>query len=384
MNSDKTRLSQVYFAYFAILGVVSHYLGLYLHHLNLEPSMIGLVLAVMTIGRIAGPMVWANLPGLQSSPSCSIQSSCFLALISFSILLFSHEPSVLMLALGGFAFFWSAALPQLESVAQSCLKGNASAYSMVRIWGSISFICLVIIAGWFFEIYGIVFSVEMFTIGLLTLLFISSFRLPEADLEASDDQVYTGTLAKLKQANVMAFMFASFLLQLSFATYYGFFSIYLTELGYTGYQIGIMISVGVIAEIGIFLIAGRILNRYSLKALFLFCLLITSFRWFGISLWGENIALLFLLQIIHAFSYGLFHVAAQKFIHVEFKGKGQAKGQALYMSLSFGIGGALGSVVSGYSWEFVGQQTFALSALLALVAALLILMFYKTIRVQDK
>ena len=123
-NSDKSRLSQVYFSYFAILGVVSHYLGLYLHNLTLEPSMIGMILGIMTLGRIGGPTIWANLSWFKFNPTKSIQFSCFFALIFFSLLLFSHHPFILMLSLGGFAFFWSASLPQLESITQSCLHGD--------------------------------------------------------------------------------------------------------------------------------------------------------------------------------------------------------------------------------------------------------------------
>jgi len=44
-----------------------------------------------------------------------------------------------------------------------------------------------------------------------------------------------------------------------------------------------------------------------------------------------------------------YHAAAVAAVHHYFRGRHQAQGQALYTSLSFGAGGALGAVASGYT-----------------------------------
>ncbi|MCU4674804.1 MFS transporter [Catenovulum sp. 2E275] len=378
INSNKARLSQVYFAYFTILGIISNYLGLYLHSLSLPPSLIGVVLAVMTVGRVAGPGIWANLKIFKHSPEKNIQLGCLFALLSFSLIfLFGHQHWVLLISLGGFAFFWSAVMPQLEAITQFILKGDSTAYSYVRLWGSVSFICLVVVAGWLFEVFGIVNSIEGFTLLLLALLLASTFRLPKVNPVADNKQTLIKIRDKLKQKPIQAFLICSFLLQMSFAAYYGFFSIYLQSLGYNGYQIGIMIALGVIAEIGIFLVSGKILNRFSLRSLFIFCLAITALRWFALGLFGEHLIVLLLIQLIHAFSYGLYHVSSQKFIHNEFPDQAQAKGQALYLSFSFGVGGAVGNFVSGYSWQYVQQQTYLLSGTFVFISVLIALCWLK-------
>ena len=42
-----------------------------------------------------------------------------------------------------------------------------------------------------------------------------------------------------------------------------------------------------------------------------------------------------------------------------FPGRLQGRGQALYSGVSYGVGGALGSLLSGYGWETLGStQTF--------------------------
>ncbi len=56
-------------------------------------------------------------------------------------------------------------------------------------------------------------------------------------------------------------------------------------------------------------------------------------------------------------------------IHVLFTGAHQGRGQALYSSLSFGAGGAAGSVVSGYLWTGINPEAmFLLAAVISLCA----------------
>jgi PPP family 3-phenylpropionic acid transporter len=76
-----------------------------------------------------------------------------------------------------------------------------------------------------------------------------------------------------------------------------------------------------------------------------------------------------LAQVLHAASFGLYHAVAIHMIHRLFTGTHQGRGQALYSSLSFGAGGALGSIASGYLWTGLGPQSmFALAAATGLAA----------------
>ncbi|MEA3241847.1 MAG: MFS transporter, partial [Pseudomonadota bacterium] len=50
----------------------------------------------------------------------------------------------------------------------------------------------------------------------------------------------------------------------------------------------------------------------------------------------------------------------------------QGRGQALYSSLSFGAGGAAGSLIAGYLWEGAGAQwMYAAAAATAALAGLI-------------
>ncbi len=75
---------------------------------------------------------------------------------------------------------------------------------------------------------------------------------------------------------------------------------------------------------------------------------------------------------MHAATFGSYHAAAVEMVHKFFRGRHQIRGQAIYGSVSFGIGGALGGFYSGITWNALGPQwTFFIATGLALLAAVI-------------
>ena len=60
-------------------------------------------------------------------------------------------------------------------------------------------------------------------------------------------------------------------------------------------------------------------------------------------------------------------------MHKLFRGRLQSRGQAIYGSVAFGAGGAVGNLASGYLWTAAGPAlTFTFSAAAALVGLALV------------
>jgi PPP family 3-phenylpropionic acid transporter len=93
----------------------------------------------------------------------------------------------------------------------------------------------------------------------------------------------------------------------------------------------------------------------------------TALRWFGVSQFVETTWIVAITQLFHAFGFGLFHATMIHLVHRYFPLEHQGRGQALYSSLSFGAGGALGAFVSGFVLEcFGGSVVFICAAIIAL------------------
>jgi len=183
----------------------------------------------------------------------------------------------------------------------------------------------------------------------------------------------------LRRPEVMALLAGCFLAQMSHGPYYAFYSIYLEDHGYTGGTIGQLWALGVIAEVALYLVMHRVLQRVGLRPLFLLSLALTTLRWVMIGLFPGSLPLLVLAQTLHAASFGIYHAVAIQLFHRFFVGRHQGRGQALYSSLSFGAGGAMGSLLSGYAWEDMGGQFTYLAA--AGVAALALVIVWRWLEV---
>jgi PPP family 3-phenylpropionic acid transporter len=97
--------------------------------------------------------------------------------------------------------------------------------------------------------------------------------------------------------------------------------------------------------------------------------MLAALRWLLIGWLVEQRTAVLSAQILHAASFGTYHAAAMYLVHQFFVGRHQGRGQALYSSLSFGAGGAVGGLYSGYLWESAGPAlTYSLAALLSLLA----------------
>jgi len=173
----------------------------------------------------------------------------------------------------------------------------------------------------------------------------------------------------LRRKEVLSLIVAAFFLQASHGSYYSFYSLYLESYGYSRLLIGQLWALGVIAEIIVFMLMYKLLPRFGARKLFLSALLLTSLRWLLIAAFADNLAVLLFAQLLHAASFGVIHAVAIHLIHIYFKGRHQGKGQALYSSLSFGAGGAAGSLMGGWLWVASGPQSmFIVAAGISLLA----------------
>ena len=91
--------------------------------------------------------------------------------------------------------------------------------------------------------------------------------------------------------------------------------------------------------------------------------------------------LLVAAQLAHAATFGACHMASVALMNRWFAGARQVRGQALYMSIAFGVGGFLGTAASGIAWEAIGPAwTFTAASGAAGIGLLLLAARAKLLR----
>lgn len=359
------RLSGFYLFYFATLGVLLPYWGLYLLALGFEPARIGELLAIMQITKLVAPNLWGWLGDRTGQRMRIVRWACLATVLSFAgVYATGGSYGWLALVTVLFSFFWNAALPQFEVVTLNHLGEYTHRYSRVRLWGSIGFIGAAVGMG---PVVGTweVATVPAVLLGLFALLWLNSLLVPES-ASSPDAQPAPPIGQVLRRPAVIAFFAACFLNQAAHAPYYGFFSLYLETFGYSREFIGLMWGWGVAVEVGIFVFMHRLLPRFGPRRLLLAALAITVLRWWLIGHFAVDLPVLLFAQTLHAFTFGVFHAASIHLVNQFFPGSLQGRGQALYSSLSFGAGNAVGSLAAGYLWQGLGPTViFDLAAALA-------------------
>jgi PPP family 3-phenylpropionic acid transporter len=361
------RLSGFYFFYFAFVGAMSPFWGLYLKSLAFNALQIGILMSLLQVMRIFAPNIWGYIADRTGKRTLIVQIAAMGSVLVFVGVFFGSSFWWLFAVMAGLSFFWGASLPLVEAMTLSHLGERIDGYGRIRLWGSVGFILMVVGLGYAFDSIPIVWLPWAV---LLVMLGIVAFArvIPESDiLPTHTDHIPVWQI--VRKPEVASLLLACMLMAATHGPYYTFYSIYLVDHGYDKSTVGWLWALGVLCEIGIFLVIPRMFARVTPRQLILASFAMAVVR-FLIIAWGvESAWLIWGAQTLHAFTFGTYHAAAVSLIHQHFRGRHQARGQALYTSISYGVGGALGGLVSGLSWDSLGSAwTFTLAALSAALA----------------
>lgn len=370
------RLSGFYFFYFASLGAMLPYWSVYLFSLGFDAKSIGELVAILMVTKIISPNIWGWIADHTGKRMAIVRFGSVSAIVAFAGILFVTSYWWIAAVMLVYSFFWNATLPQFEATTFSHLGKKVNKYSSIRLWGSVGFILAVWLLG---------VSIEQWTVGivpyslivLFIIIWLMSLIVPEsaAGHLALDHEPLR---VILKRPAVTGLLLSCFLMQASHGAYYVFFTPYMTDHGYTMASIGSLWALGVAAEVVVFMFMNRLFHKYNFRFLLLFSLFIAVLRWSLLSVYVEQLFVVVIIQLMHAATFGIYHAAAIHLIHIYFPGRHQGKGQALYSSISFGAGGALGSYVSGVSWDSLGSNvTFLIASGMALSGFIVSFIFVK-------
>ncbi len=389
------RLSLFYFCYFASVGALIPYWNSYLQSTGFSDAQIGELVALLLLTKVVAPNVWGWIADHTGRRVYLVRIACLLGLICFAGVFAGSSYAWMALVMLAFGFFWNAALPQLEATTLTHVGEHTYRYNYVRIWGSIGFIVSATLTGYYLEwasttlshspgfvlanlaqggtlAHSVYAAVPWIVLSLCACIWLASLLVPEQAVQSSEpnQRSLTDTLCTRPVVYLLGVVF---LVQVSHGPYYVYFTRYLLLWGYGHSVTAWLWTFGVIGEIGVFLLMYRWLRVYGTRNLLLIALILTTLRWTLIAWLPDSLWVLIFAQVLHAASYGMVHTVAVTLIHRYFTGTNQGRGQALYSSIGFGLGGAVGSLLSGYVWERMGGRfLFGAAAVIAAVGLYLV------------
>jgi len=311
------------------------------------PTQIGIIFSMMPIARFLTPFLFLKKPLTKKDYYLSIITA-FLA----SFLIITKNFYLISLAFFLIGSSFAVLFPYIEAIA---IEKLSTKYGKARVTGSVGFM-----------LYGIIFSYISIN-HLISFIVLMFFTLISA-LYFKENKTIKKTFSKINILKDYKFWLGLIFLQISFGGFYNFFTIYLINHGIEKKFIGWLWSIGVISEIVVFLISYKFLHKLKPIQWIKISIFLTSIRWFMLFIFANSLILIALSQIIHAFSFAIFHTSALLYINKNYKNKILA--QQFYAGLGYGLAAFLGSIISGFLY---GENLFLYESLIALFGFLIML-----------
>lgn len=323
-------------------------------------------MSLFQISRIFAPNFWGWLADHTSRRTIWIRLNTILGVLGFIAVFWAQGFWHMLFVMAALSLFTSSTMPLSESLTLAHLANTKGHYSRIRMWGSVGFIVASVVLGYVIDWAGI--SSLLWAILLVqVVLFLLTFTLSEVKVAPHHTDDFS-VWKILRNPAVIALLIGCALMVTAHGVLYNFYSIYLAEHGYSKGMIGLLWSVGVVCEIVVFMMMPKLMHRFSLKTIILASLVLAVLRFSMIGVAVDNLVLLLLAQSLHAATFGSFHAATVEVVAQFFNGRHQAKGQAIYNSVTYGLGGAIGGVAGGYALQGLGGQlTFLLAAAFPLI-----------------
>ncbi len=357
-----------YFLYFGVLGAYLPFFNLYCLHIGLSGIQIGTLSAVRSAALVLFALLWGLLADRYAARR-PIYIACNLLATGVWVFYLASERFVPMLAITVLhGVFFAPLIPFLEAFSMDVLGSEKKRYGRIRAWGSVSFIAMVVLLGRAIDAWGLRLVLAVVLAGS-ALQAAFAWGVPPA---ARARQAVPGSPGSfLLNRRSLIFFSSTFLMLVSHGADYGFFSIHLESLGCGNAFIGVSWAAASAAEIGVMLASGRLFARFAPQTVLHFSFLAAALRWTMLFFTVSPAAIL-ATQLLHAVTYGAFHMASILFVDELAPEASKTIGQAINNGVTYGLGLMVGFFLNGYLYERVGTAAlFPISAAVSLAGGAL-------------
>ena len=350
-----TILALFFVGLFLIQGVFLPYWPVWLKAQGLSAGEIGILLSLPNWVRVfADPLIAqrADHTGNRKTPMMWLAGIYVLTVLAFPVSSNFWWLAGLSVVIG---FTFSPLLPLGTTITVHECKTRDLDYGRVRLWGSLAFIFASYGAGWVLDGTSTTWIVWMlFVAGIVNFAITTRMPDPQTDrsLRSGSSLVYL-----LRKPVFLIYLGCIGFVQGSHGTYYSFASVHWETVGYSHEMIGTFWSIGVIAEIALFAVAGKFVRGRHPGILFALGATAGIVRWIVLGS-SDEFWMIVLVQPLHAMTFGITHLAAVSFIARAIPQQLATSAQSLMATLSMGV--FLGSSIwaSGPLYEHFGSHAY--------------------------
>ncbi len=357
------RLAALYAGLCIMGGIQLPFFPLWLKAKGLDPQMIGVVLAVPMIVRVFAIPLAARAADRRDALRAAIVVASWLGVAGYVLVGLAEGATAILIAYALASLALTPVMPLAETYALKGLSARGRAYGPVRLWGSAAFILGTFVAGFATDtiparqlIWLIVAASLLSALAAFALAPLSTGAPPLSEPHSPRKHL-------LRDPAFIAVLAAASLIQASHAVYYGFSALEWRGAGLDGTAIAALWALGVIAEIVLFAVSGRLPPFLRPITLLMIGAAGGALRWAAMALDPPAFALPW-LQLLHALSFGATHLGALGFV-ARHAPAGQGATAQGYLAIAQGVAMAGAMGLSGWLYGAFGNRAYAAMALAA-------------------
>lgn len=362
---------------FFAIGIFMPFFPVVLAARGLNGAEIAIILAIGPLARIAAAPWLGSLSDRFRHRKQAVLLYAVLGTLFIAPLPFAESFSTLLIVASLSALFTMSVLPAADALAIVASKRFGLQYGHLRLWGSLAFIAANFFTGWLLDVSGPDLVVWMI-VATFAAIALAALALPQ-DGAAGHGQPARHALWSVPAVRLIladrpltAALSASVLVQGAHAMLYGFGTLYWQSLGLTGLQIGGAWGLGVVAEVVLFGLAGRITRPHAGALLILFGAVAGVLRW-GATPLADTLIPILALQVLHGLTFGATHIGAMRMIGERIPDN-HAGGALGLFTAATGLAMSAGFALSGWAYDRYHGHAYWLMAGFCLLAVLVALL----------
>lgn len=386
-KKEARSLAGAYALYFGAAGVTLPFLPAYFASLGVEPSRIGLLLALGPGLSLVGPYRWGRWADRRGRPDLALRAAAIGAAACFAGLLPARSFGQVLAAMLGYGLFVTSIIPLIDSLTIECVRRSGGSYGRIRLVGSLAFAASSALFGRFGGPGREAVVVPLVALSALVVwtLFVvpaplgrpsvsvgrppepprsgDAFTSPPASKRSNESSLREPLLPMLAP-----FLGACILHWVALSPFHGNLALHVAALGLPFDVVGACSSLGVLAEVAVMAVSAPLLGRLGAVRVLRLAMAAGVLRW-GLMAVVQSVPALLAVSLLHGLTFGAFCVAAVAFVSARVPPERRASGQGLFAAATFGVGGITGYTLSGAGFQALGgPKLFAVASVVDLLA----------------
>lgn len=345
-SPSRAHLSATTAVSYGVLGAIAPYFALILQQAGTRGLSMMLALGATPLARlVAGPLWGVIADRFRLAPRLLVVGA---ALATSGAVLLAVDLRLAVLGVLLMALGRAPLDVMLEGITLTALGNDQLSYGRVRLWGSLGFLVAGLVAGWGMSSGR--FTALDFGAALSVLLLVLALTLPRGEPYRASP-IGPALRALARHPKIPAFLVVAALHFLSHAGATSFLSVHLSAQGAPPSWTGVVIGLGVAAEIGIMANGRRLLSAFSDDRIILAAVVLGGLRWTLNALMVDPVAVA-AIQLLHGVTFGAWWLASvnrmQRWAGPEIR----ASAQGLLGAAVGGVGNLMGMIIGSYMIEY--------------------------------